>query len=530
DTDKSTDGINSLTYYSTNYRESNSYNRYNLWMFDVSLYSIIVSDYRYVVEGTLETIYSYSGNNSGGRLPILRQVINSNGELDDEFGALVTYASNLGSSSNGGDRYINNPIETGTVTSLVSNINYFNIMVPITWSIVPEVDVTLTGISITNNVLTIDSSASIDNSDGTSGTTFIVEATSEGDAKSVEITVSLDVTIPDVESDYVITGWVETATGVYTPANQVFESPKLIGELYNDETNINTTVTNAISFTDTDGKSITTTDAYVLSESEINAVTVFNMGGVGIFSIEGIEIFTNIEQFTMSGSGAEQESISIEPISDMELTYFAFYNGYDSARIVDWTPLLNSKDTLTNFYYGEYSTTRITPLDLSFLLAFSNDLNYTYINTAYGYLKSGSFTYILGWYSIYESSANIQGRGIYGTTVYLSQDSLRDDERAAAEIMSNFTSKDSSITYSDGYELELNTTTGILPDSIDYGGKAYDITWINGANCLTLGTNGVNQTVSINTDQTNVYNRGILIARVEIDGFYYERAFTIYTD
>lgn len=478
----------------------------------VNMYCLIANDYAYFnIFSASKNDVLYTGYDSNCDNEIGGLLVNStSNKLSESMSTIIRYTSEIGSSE-GSLRDLDNPYQKGSSYVLPTTITLNGgIKKNLNWSL----SATYTGITIANNTLALTNAATGNNGSFTINT-----------SPSNEYVVAIDTSVQDVEQpDIIANMFVELSGGTYVRANEIFSSSRLIYWVYNNDANtyhIND-ASNRTSkvIQHRNGETFVVTEANILSQAEILATTNINIktvggSGHGITSIKGLEIFVNLKSFT----NVETAMTSIEELRNMKLTHFSYINQTDNFLIADWSPLYNSFDTLVSFSYGVNTGERLNYTDLSWLMGFGPQLTTIKVTGKNGYEKTLSFQYIVSWFNFNRPDTEIK----YNNQIIVP----REDIRKAANILEKFASTDPSITYLNNYELRINGPSGILPSAIDFGGVLYDITWTMASKYLTF--DALTNRISLTNAENNDTGSAQLVARIEVDGYFYERMFTIDT-
>lgn len=369
--------------------------------------------------------------------------------------------------------------------------------------------------------------------------------------------------------------YIEMEDGQIVPAAQFFDSYRLLNWIFNHQkfgnssnamrnssnADVSPVAVSASGRTDlTGGRYI---GKYVTLEasgkyfrySDVLSVASVTIGtsssaNIGVISLEGIQLFKNISSLNLVGS----YYMSIEPLSNLHLASFEYSNDTTNVAnpiIQDWSPLYNSRDTLTTFKYGT-GAKAVYGDDFSFLMSFPNLTTITIGSSdcSTNLDKIPGFRYMLAWFYINNRQLTVtfSGSVIYRNGSY-SDGAITAEEIAAAQILSSFISLDSSgFVYKNNYELQFKngfdasgTTSATLPGYISAGGKKYYIEWISMSSYLTVATTGAHAdetdyfdaasagtwTVTLKNRESNYLNTTFLIARVRTDDGILERVFTI---
>ncbi len=299
----------------------------------------------------------------------------------------------------------------------------------------------------------------------------------------------------------------------------------------------------------------------------------------GITTLAGIELFVNLREFSIAGGAI----VSIDELSNMHLTSFAYSNSSSAGRnflIQDFTPLLNSKDTLTSFSYhtGGYV---VNIDDLGFLKEFGSQLTTITIGTDKNYIEgynhTASFEYLKYWFAANRPLTTIT----YNTVVATATD---DDWQKATSLFDEIDFTGSGLTeisvarlgFSANAVSNASGITATVPTYINLGGNYYPLKWnsmsafvnvsdliysgsafsftFDGAESATAITNGmaltaaqyaelledrtfvqslisnsvsVGQTITLIDKASNLSSFAYLLTRIEFDGYSFEKSFIL---
>lgn len=369
--------------------------------------------------------------------------------------------------------------------------------------------------------------------------------------------------------------YLELTTGVLTPASEVFISRRLIDWLftktdanngmYVGSTEITAPSNVAGSFTRAGTGEAVTSGKY-FSKATIDSVTKLNINNasnsIGALSFEGLQIFTNLNDLTI----AKGYPVSLEPFSDMKLEKFEYTcsNAESTNNIIqDFSPLYNSRDTLTSFKYGSSGFHHVD--DMSFLLSFPN-LKVIEIDSGSNYYTGISEMPWLHYMAAVMLARNnatantddnvkltvnkeviVNNDGSYKQTI------LTPELRRAAEILGELEGgHEFGVDYRNEFELVLNGNavnsdpdndevnnvwTASLPSSINIGGELFPLEWITLSSFIDISaspvsadeegyfTNGASRswTMTITDKTDNFLNQAYIICRVMHKGSYYDR-------
>ncbi len=267
-------------------------------------------------------------------------------------------------------------------------------------------------------------------------------------------------------------------------ASNVFDSGRFLYWIFNNKSEALSTVTlgnySALNMTENDvGK-------YYIDLNKRANVTSMDISNEGIASLTGIEIFTSINYLAIN-TGA---IVSLEPIRQLSLTTFRYFSRRSASnfKVSDFSPLYNSKDSLTTFEYVSDGVSNIE--DMSFLLGFGQQLTTIKIGggTIDDYNKTMSFRYVVNYFATNNPTAVIT----YNNITQIRGDS---QENKATNILSKIDSSTSDFSYIDNYTLYINQAvqaidgkkTAKLMTYINMGGDYYPIIWQTLSSHVSVG-------------------------------------------
>ncbi len=266
-------------------------------------------------------------------------------------------------------------------------------------------------------------------------------------------------TISTTSSVFAPPFYIQLENGILVPTSSVFKSGRLVYYLMGKAS------------TSVPGADINTDRDNILTRAEIDSYTTATISNSGITSLEGMQIFKNITSFSNTDTGFND----ITPLSNMRLTKFSYTSVEQGNFIIsDWSPLFNSKDTLTEFYYTCDSSDKLMADCFSFLMSCPN-LQTVSIGLTTGMEKMQSFEQFAAWMYIY--------RGV--TVTYNSNIATSDTAKNAANIFNSLSAEDYTMSYHDNFLLTFdsdynestNQVSGTLPTYITAGTSNYKLMW-----------------------------------------------------
>lgn len=262
----------------------------------------------------------------------------------------------------------------GVIFYLPTDTYFDNKLIDITW-IVEGVDGTY--LDKETNVFSINSGNLIDSDIGRifTLTATLAYGSRELITMSKEINIEEDIEVKDPKS--LAPYYVETSPNNFVEANTIFKGSDLMQKIFIDKNTLFAYDDVTKKYTEIVFKDYIVNNKVIgsyLAFDDIKTVYKLNLGSLN--TIQGIELFHNTKEIILNNNGL----ICLAPLREMQLISFKQTMSLVIHQIVDYSPLVNSADTLKVFHtkvighsiYPINAPTTYKYLeDLSFLLMFS---------------------------------------------------------------------------------------------------------------------------------------------------------------
>lgn len=350
--------------------------------------------------------------------------------------------------------------------------------------------------------------------------------------------------------------FLEDEYGRIVNANTYFTSSRLLYYIYGTIHVNNLKSINTSNLCDYDKQKYA--DKKYLPHSVVLSLKEISISNQGVTTLDGMEIFKNLQEFSLEAG----YPISIEQLSNMKLTKFEYGNSYNGVNniINDWSPLYNSRDTLTDFKYniqvGKSEPQGSQYDDLGFLMGFTSLKNVTIgsnstkteeVTKNPKQNEISGFKYMISWFAKHnkELTFTYGGKTLLSGGSYTADSGVTTDIDKAEQFFEKFTATpDCDIEYLNNFEIAINSNKSsdyILPSYIDYGGQKYYLKWESLSAFVDINSDTVPRkeedyfsttadyswTMNLVDSSKNSINQAYILCRIMVDGNVYERVFTL---